>query len=84
MPAQPQIGQGYYQEIALKDKAMDRAPYISLTEKVVVPAGTFDHCLKTEETSAVENERECKLYSPNIGLLVDEGCKLTKYGFLKK
>lgn len=80
MPARPKVGEKYYEEIAPQDKAMDRAETVSLTEKVTVPAGTFENCLKVRESSAVEKGEEFKLYAPGVGLLQDGGLKLTKYG----
>jgi len=80
MPGKPSIGMRYMQEIAPGDKAMDRAEVVSLNETVEVPAGKFENCLKTQETSASEKGREYKLYAPGVGLLVDGGMKLTKYG----
>jgi hypothetical protein len=80
MPAEPKVGQKYYQEIAPKE-AMDRAEVQSVEETVKVPAGTFEHCLKTEETTPLEpDEKEHKLYAPGVGLLTDGSMKLVKYG----
>jgi len=77
MPATPLLGARYYQEMAPK-VAMDRAEVTSLEEKFETPAGRFEHCLKTEETSAVEVGKELKLYSPGVGLILDGDLKLTK------
>jgi hypothetical protein len=77
MPATPLLGARYYQELAPKT-AMDRAEITGLGEKFDTPAGHFDHCLKTVETSAVEPGRETKLYAPGIGLILDGDLKLTK------
>jgi hypothetical protein len=82
MPGTPLLGARYYQEVAPK-VAMDRAEVVSLSEKLDTPAGSFDHCLKTEETSAVESGREHKLYAPGIGLISDGDLKLVKCGFVK-
>jgi len=82
MPGAPLLGARYYQEVAPK-AAMDRAEVVSLDEKLDTPAGKFERCLKTEETSAVERGREHKLYAPGIGLICDGGLKLVKYGFVK-
>lgn len=80
MPARPKVGEKYYQEIAPREKAMDRAETVSLDEKVTVPAGTFEKCLKVRESSAAEPGEEFKLYAPGVGLLQDGGLKLTQYG----
>jgi hypothetical protein len=80
MPAEPKVGQKYYQEVAPK-QAMDRAEVKSVSEKVKVPAGEFKDCVITEETTPLEpGERETKVYAPNVGLLGDGPMKLVKYG----
>ncbi|HXU78955.1 MAG TPA: hypothetical protein VN794_20425 [Methylomirabilota bacterium] len=80
MPGRPLIGARYYQELAPK-VAMDRAEIISLSASLATPAGKFDHCLETQETSAIEKGRERKLYAPGIGLISEGGLKLTRFGF---
>jgi hypothetical protein len=76
MPANPTVGQKFYQELAPK-KAMDRVEIVSVSEKVAVPAGSFDNCVKTEETTPLEpGDKEYKLYGKAVGLLVDGGLKL--------
>jgi hypothetical protein len=82
MPGTPLLGARYYQELAPK-VAMDRAEVLSLGEKLDTPAGKFERCLKTEETSAVERGREHKLYAPGVGLICDGELKLVNYGFAK-
>jgi hypothetical protein len=80
MPAKPKVGQKHYQEVAPK-VAMDRAEVLSVEETVKVPAGRFEHCLKTEETTPLEeDEKEHKFYAPGVGLLIDGPVKLIKYG----
>jgi hypothetical protein len=81
MPGTPLLGARYYQEIAPK-LAMDRAEVKSLSDKLETPAGIFENCLNTEETSALEIVRETKLYAPGIGLIFDGSLKLTKYGYV--
>ena len=80
MPGTPLLGARYYQEVAPK-VAMDRAEVVSLKDKLNTPAGQFEHCLKTKESSAVESGRELKLYAPGIGLINEAGMKLTKFRF---
>src|ERR1043166_4356267 len=82
MPGTPLLGARHYQELAPK-VAMDRAEILGLDEKFDTPAGKFENCLKTEETSAVESAKEHKFYAPGIGLISDGTLKLTKYGFTK-
>lgn len=77
MPAAPKVGDRYYQEIAL-DKAMDRAEIVSLTDKVTVPAGTYENCLKIKETSHLEKDVDTKIYAPGVGLIKDNGFVLIK------
>ena len=73
------LGARYQQEAAPK-VAMDRAEVVSLTETLQTPAGKFEKCLKTEESSALEGGKEHKLYAPGIGLIYDGSLKLTRYG----
>jgi len=71
LPAAPAVGQRYYQERA-PGVAMDRAEVKSVTDRVTVPAGTFEHCLRTEESSPLEpGAREQKVYAPGVGLIKD-------------
>lgn len=83
MPGTPLLGARYHQEIA-PGVAMDRAEVVSLTETFETPAGKFDHCLKTEESTPLEKGKEFKLYAPSIGLIQDEDLKLIRYGYLAK
>jgi hypothetical protein len=71
MSGAPAIGMRHYQELA-PHVAMDRAEIVSLTERVTTPAGVFDRCLKTRETTPLEMfAREFKLYAPGVGLIQD-------------
>ena len=78
MPGTPVLGARYHQEIAPK-VAMDRAEIVSLTATLKTPAGKYEKCLKTEESSALEPGKESKLYAPDIGLILDGKLKLTKF-----
>ena len=80
MPGTPAVGARYYQELAPK-VAMDRAEVVSVSETLATPAGNFNNCLKTRETSALEGGREYKLYAAGFGLIQEADLKLTKYGF---
>jgi hypothetical protein len=71
MPGLPLLGARYFQEIA-PDVAMDRAEITSLTTMVETPAGTFQTCLETKETSAIERGKSIKIYAPGIGLVRDD------------
>ncbi|MEO7299625.1 MAG: hypothetical protein ABI042_13735 [Verrucomicrobiota bacterium] len=83
MSAMPLLGARYYQEIAPKS-AMDRAEVVSITESFKTPAGKFEKCLKTEETSALEKGTEYKIYARGIGLINEGELKLKKHGFVSK
>jgi hypothetical protein len=79
MPAEPQVGMKYYQEIA-PQVAMDRAEIVGLDDVVKTPAGTFSNCLRTKEGTALNPlEQEFKVYAPGIGLIQDANLLLTGY-----
>ena len=78
MPAKPTSGRAFYQEVAPK-VAMDRAKIVDTKARVTTPAGTFESCIKVEETSPLEpNAEEYKYYAPGVGLVQDSEVKLTK------
>ena len=61
--------------------AMDRAEIVSLSETVETPAGKFENCLEVEETTPLEPDvKEVKVYAPGVGLIVDGGLRLVRYG----
>jgi hypothetical protein len=67
MKAHPAVGDFYRQEFDL-DNAEDLAGVISLNESVTVAAGSFDHCLETEETEAIDpSALEHKFYAAGTG-----------------
>lgn len=67
MKADPAVGDFYRQEFSLGN-AEDFAETLSLTATVTVPAGRFDHCLKSQETTPLETDLlEDKFYAPNVG-----------------
>jgi len=74
MEANPTVGDSYRQEFLL-GTAEDIAEVVSLSESVTVPYGSFNNCLKTEETSPLEPDAlEHKFYAAGVGnlLTVDE------------
>lgn len=76
MPGTVLLGARYFQEVAPK-VALDRAEIVSLSEVVQTPAGKFEKCLKTKETTPLEPDvREFKWYAPGIGLIRDGVLKL--------
>lgn len=79
MPGTELLGARYCQEIA-PGVAMDRAEIVDVDAKYETPAGTFEHCLKTEESSELEKGTEPKVYAPGIGQIMDEALKLTFHG----
>ena len=83
MPGQILLGARYYQEQA-PGEAMDRAEIVSMKEVVSTPAGEFQGCLKTEESSALEKGHEFKRYAAGIGLVQEESLKLVKHGMIEK
>ena len=81
MPDTPRVGMRYLQEIA-PGVAMDRAEIVSLDQTFETPSGTFSRALRTKEGTALDKgEKEFKTYAPGIGLVQDEGLRLTAYGF---
>jgi len=67
MKAHPKVGKFYRQEFLL-NTAEDMAATLNLDETVTVPAGTFHHCLETEEITGLEpGALEQKFYAPGIG-----------------
>ncbi len=82
MPGTILLGARYYQEIA--PNAMDRAEIISDDVTMKTPAGTFNNCIRIEETSGIAADEKCyKTYAPGIGLIQDEDLVLTSYGKAK-
>ena len=73
------LGGKYFQEVA-PGLALDRAEILSMTEAIETPAGAFQSCLKTLETSALEKGKGYKFYAPGIGLIKDGSIELTQYG----
>lgn len=79
MPGTPVAGMRYYQEMAPK-VAMDRAEIVSVGERLTVPAGAFERCLKTEETTPLERATEYKVYAPGVGIIQDGPLVLVSRG----
>jgi hypothetical protein len=84
MPGAPTVGMKYYQEVA-PGVAMDRSEVISTTARCSAPAGNFENCLVTRETTPIEpSVVEEKIYAPGVGLVQDGAKKLVSYGYVKK
>ena len=72
MLATPKVGDVYRQEY-LVGEAEDIAEIVSLNETVTVPAGTFEGCLKTKDSSALDPSAFAyKYYCPGIGITLEE------------
>jgi hypothetical protein len=66
------VGDSYRQEY-YQGEAEDMAEVVSLNEKVVVPYGSFENCIKTKDWSALEPDViEYKYYSPSVKNVVLE------------
>ena len=79
MPGNPQGGQRFYQELAPK-VAMDRSMIVTTAYKMTTPAGTFDRCVRTEETTPLEpSDKGDKVYAPGVGLIKDGALTLVSY-----
>jgi hypothetical protein len=80
MPGTPKPGQKFYQEQA-PGAGQDRAEILSVNAKIATPAGTFEQCVHTVETSALEKGlRDHKWYAPGVGQVKDSEMVLVKYG----
>lgn len=67
VPANPAVGMAYRQEY-LAGEAEDEAKVLSIDEHVEVPFGTFDGCIQTEDTTALEPDvLEHKFYCKDVG-----------------
>ena len=78
MPGIVLLGARYYQEIA-PDVAMDRAEIVDMDATLETPAGTFDDCLVTFETTPLEpNDKDFKFYAPGVGLIKDGAAELVR------
>jgi hypothetical protein len=67
MPAAPRVGMKYRQEYYLGE-AEDRGEILSLTEKAMVPFGSFEQVLMTKDTTPLDSKiLEHKFYARGIG-----------------
>jgi len=72
MQGEQKLGKAYKQEF-YKGNAEDMAQIVSLNEKVNVPFGTFDNCIKTKEWNSLESgSTEFKFYCREIGFMALE------------
>jgi len=83
MPGTPVVGMKFYQEQA-KGVAMDRVEIVSVAEGLKTPAGMFDRCVKTRETTPLEKfAREYKIYAPKVGLVQDGDMRLVSTQYVR-
>jgi hypothetical protein len=80
MPGAPKQGQRFYQEQA-PGVGMDRFEIVSVSERMVTPAGTFEKCVHILESSEIEKGlHDHKWYAPGVGQVKDVEMVLVKYG----
>jgi hypothetical protein len=78
LPGQPKVGDRFYEELA-PGRAMDRAEVVGTDERVVTPAGTFEHCVHLRESSALDRgEKGESWFAPSIGMVKDDEYSLVK------
>ena len=78
IPGQPRVGQKFYAELAPK-VAMDRCEVKETGAKVQTPLlGTFNDCMKIDETTPLEKGTSHKVYAPGIGLIQDDEMMLVR------
>lgn len=73
MPANVTVGQRYKMEEA-PGIAEDLAQHVAIEKTYTTPAGTFYNVLFVKETPSSD-----KRYAPGIGMIYDDGAKLTQY-----
>jgi hypothetical protein len=70
MPAQPKV-EDKFQPENVPGITREDAEVVSLSETVIVPAGTYTNVLKIKETHPA-GEIEYKYYAPNVGVIKEE------------
>jgi hypothetical protein len=73
MPAEPKVdGNPFYQEF-YPGHAEDVGEVVEVGVSVSVPAGAFENCIKTHDTSTLERDQdEFKYYCPGVGTVLAE------------
>jgi hypothetical protein len=72
IPAEPRPGLKYRQEF-YEGEAEDRAEVMSVTSSVAVPAGKFEDCLETSDTTPLEpGVEERKFYAKGVGPVLNQ------------
>lgn len=71
MPAVPAVGQGFFQEFAALDGALDQAEIDATGLSLAVGGITFNGVVRTYESTALDAlAREYKFYAPGEGLIL--------------
>jgi hypothetical protein len=78
MPADPQVGMTYQQEVA-PGVAEDEATIVSRGRTVTVPAGTFTDTIRVRDFNPLDGSKGFKVYAPNVGIIVDGPLSLVSY-----
>jgi hypothetical protein len=80
IPGTAVTGARFYQEIAPK-VAMDRVRILTRDARVTTPAGTFEHCIRLEETTPLEpGVKDYKVFAPGVGIVQDGSLQLVRHG----
>jgi hypothetical protein len=77
MPAEPEVGMSFEQEIA-PGVAEDQATIVG-TGTVKVPAGTFAGAIKVRDFNPLDGSKGFKFYAPGVGLIVDGPLRLISF-----
>jgi hypothetical protein len=81
MPGGFLLGSKYFQEVAVKDEALDRGENVGMGLKFQENGFHFKGCVKVVDTNSAEGGAACyagdvKVYCPKVGLVQDEELKL--------
>jgi hypothetical protein len=73
MPAEPELGMTYAQEIAIDDDAWDHASHVAEGATITVPADTYEDTIQTIEWTPIEpDDISRKAYARGVGMIVDD------------
>jgi hypothetical protein len=78
MPATPQEGMSYQQEVA-PGVAEDEATITRVGRPVTVPAGTFTDTITVRDFNPLDGSRSTKVYAAGVGLIRDAAFDLISY-----
>jgi hypothetical protein len=78
MPASPEVGMTYQQEIA-PGVAEDRATVVQSGKTLKVPAGTFTDTIVVRDFNPLDGSKGTKVYAPDVGLIRDGPLDLIRY-----